>query len=66
MPAGVRTLPFLNVLVDLVMMIAALYWPNAVVIPVALALLMTFLLTPIVKVGQRLATFAPHAASRLA
>jgi predicted PurR-regulated permease PerM len=49
MPAGVRTRPFLNVLVGLVVMIAALYWAKAVFIPIALALLLTFLLTPIVN-----------------
>ena len=49
MPPGVRTLPFLNVLVGLVVVIAALYWGKAVVLPVALALLLTFLLTPIVN-----------------
>jgi hypothetical protein len=47
-------------------MIAALYWAKAVVIPVALTLLLTLLLTPIVKVSQRLATFTPHAAPRVA
>jgi hypothetical protein len=41
MPAEGRPLPFLNVLVSLVVMIAALYWAKAVVIPVALAILMT-------------------------
>ena len=30
MPDGVRTLPFLNVLVGLVVVIAALYWAKAV------------------------------------
>ena len=49
MPAEMRTLPFLNLFVGLVVMIAALYWAKAVVIPVALALLLTFLLTPIVN-----------------
>jgi predicted PurR-regulated permease PerM len=53
MPAEVRTLPFLNVLVGLVVLIAALYWAKAVVIPVALAILLTFLLTPIVNVLWR-------------
>ena len=49
MPAEVRTLPFLNVLVSLVVITAALYWAKAVVLPVALAILLTFLLTPIVN-----------------
>jgi len=54
MPAGVRTLPFLNVLIGLVVIIVALYWAKAVVIPVALAILLTFLLTPIVNALWRL------------
>jgi predicted PurR-regulated permease PerM len=53
MPAGVRTLPFLNVFVGLVVMLVVLYWAKAVVIPVAMAILLTFLLTPIVNVLWR-------------
>lgn len=49
MPAGVRPLPFLNAVVGLVVMIVALYWAKPVIIPVALAILVTFLLTPVVN-----------------
>src|SRR5215468_3644790 len=48
MPKDVSTLPFLNGLIGLGVTLALLYWAKAVLIPVALALLLTFLLTPIV------------------
>jgi predicted PurR-regulated permease PerM len=48
MPKEVPTQSFLNVLVGLGVTLALLYWAKAVLIPVALALLLTFLLTPMV------------------
>jgi len=48
-PRDVPTRPFVNVLVGLGVSIALLYWAKAVVIPVALAVRMTFLLTPMVN-----------------
>ena len=49
MPREVPMQSFLNVLVGLGVMLALLYWAKAVFIPVALAVLLTFLLTPIVN-----------------
>src|SRR5262245_18587022 len=48
MPKDVSTPPFLNGLIGLGVTLALLSWAKAVLIPVALALLLTFLLTPIV------------------
>ena len=48
MPSDVNKLSFLNVMLSLVLVIASLYWARAVLIPFALALLLTFLLQPIV------------------
>jgi predicted PurR-regulated permease PerM len=48
MPKDVPTPSFLNILVGVGVSLALLYWAKAVLIPVALALLLTFLLTPIV------------------
>ena len=48
MPKDVPTPSFLNILVGVGVTLALLYWAKAVLIPVALALLLTFLLTPIV------------------
>ncbi len=50
MLAPVRTVPLLHPLVSLALIIGALYWAHAVFIPVALALLLTFLLNPVVSV----------------
>jgi predicted PurR-regulated permease PerM len=47
-PKEVPTHSFLNILVGVGVSLALLYWAKAVLIPVALALLLTFLLTPIV------------------
>src|SRR5216683_1877742 len=47
-PNEVPTPSFLNILVGVGVTLALLYWAKAVLIPVALALLLTFLLTPIV------------------
>jgi predicted PurR-regulated permease PerM len=49
MPQEVRTQSFLNVLVGLSVILALLYWAKAVFIPIALAVLLTFLLTPMVN-----------------
>src|SRR5215510_15337475 len=46
-------LSFLNLILSLVLVIASLYWARAVLIPFALALLLTFLLQPIVAAIQR-------------
>jgi predicted PurR-regulated permease PerM len=47
-PKEVPTQSFLNILIGVGVSLALLYWAKAVLIPVALALLLTFLLTPIV------------------
>jgi predicted PurR-regulated permease PerM len=48
LPKEVPTQSFLNILVGVGVTLALLYWAKAVLIPVALAILLTFLLTPIV------------------
>ena len=48
MPQETPTQSFLNILVGMGVILALLYWAKAVLIPVALAILLTFLLTPIV------------------
>jgi predicted PurR-regulated permease PerM len=48
-----RNLPLLYVLGCMVLVTACLYWAKAVLIPVALAILLTFLLNPVVSVVQR-------------
>lgn len=52
MPGELNKLPFLSVLGSIVLVIASLYWAQAVLIPVALAILLTFLLNPVVTVLQ--------------
>ena len=52
MPGDLNKLPFLSVLGSIVLVIASLYWAQAVLIPVALAILLTFLLNPVVTVLQ--------------
>src|ERR1700756_5028159 len=54
MPSAVRTLSFLHVLESIVLVIASLYWARAVFVPLALALMLTFLLQPIVAALYRL------------
>jgi predicted PurR-regulated permease PerM len=49
----VRKLPLLYVLACMVLVTACLYWAKAVLIPVALAILLTFLLNPVVSGLQR-------------
>src|SRR5438093_6083054 len=53
MPSEVRTLSFLHVLESIVLVIASLYWARAVFVPLALALMLTFLLQPIVAALHR-------------
>jgi predicted PurR-regulated permease PerM len=56
MPSDIRKLPLLYVLASLllvVLVVACLYWARVVLIPVALAVLLTFLLNPIVNRLQR-------------
>jgi predicted PurR-regulated permease PerM len=48
-----RKLPLLNVLASLVLITAALYWAKAVLIPLALAILLAFILSPVVQFIQR-------------
>jgi hypothetical protein len=44
---GTGTLPSLIAVATFVLIIVSLYWAQAVLIPVALAILLTFLLTPV-------------------
>lgn len=53
MHAPARTVPVFQLLASLVLIITSLYWARTVFIPVALALLLTFLLNPIASALQR-------------
>ena len=53
MPSEVSMLSFLSVMASVVLVIASLYWAKAVLIPLALALMLTFLLQPIVAALHR-------------
>src|SRR5882724_11517388 len=53
MRSEVGKLSFLNVLESIVLVIASLYWARAVFVPLALALMLTFLLQPIVAALHR-------------
>ena len=53
MPSEVSKLSFLHVLESIVLVIASLYWARAVFVPLALALMLTFLLQPIVAALHR-------------
>ena len=53
MLSEIHKLSFLNVLGSIVLVIASLYWAKAVLIPLALALMLTFLLQPIVAALHR-------------
>ena len=53
MPSEINKLSFLSVIASIVLVIASLYWAQAVLIPLALAILVTFLLNPVVNVLQR-------------
>ena len=48
MPSEVHKLSFLHVLASVVLVIGSLYWARAVFVPLALALMLTFLLQPVV------------------
>ena len=50
-----RTLPSLIAVATFVLIIASLYWAQAVLIPVALAILLTFLLSPVAGALERIA-----------
>src|SRR5918996_3955376 len=50
---GARKLPLLYVLASLALVVACLYWAKAVLIPVALAMVFTFLLNPVANMLQR-------------
>ena len=53
MPSEVYKLSFLYVLASVVLAIGSLYWARAVFVPLALALMLTFLLQPVVAVLHR-------------
>jgi predicted PurR-regulated permease PerM len=54
----VRNFPLLYVFATLILIIACLYWAKVVLIPVALAILVTFLLNPVVNMLQH--RWLPH------
>jgi predicted PurR-regulated permease PerM len=54
MPVVVRKPPLFYALASFILVIACLYWGRVVLIPVALAILLTFLLNPVVSMLQRL------------
>ena len=54
MPAVVHKPPLFYALASFLLVIACLYWGRVVLIPVALAILLTFLLNPVVGMLQRL------------
>ena len=53
MPSGAHKLSFLPVLASVVLVIGSLYWARAVFVPLALSLMLTFLLQPVVAVLHR-------------
>lgn len=53
MPSEVYKLPFLSVLGSLVLVVASLYWAKALLVPLALAFMLTFLSQPIVAAFHR-------------
>jgi predicted PurR-regulated permease PerM len=53
MPSESHKLSFLHVLASVVLVIGSLYWARAVFVPLALALMLTFLLQPVVAVLHR-------------
>jgi len=52
---GTGTLPSLIALGNVVLIIASLYWAQAILIPVALSILLTFLLSPVAGALERIA-----------
>jgi predicted PurR-regulated permease PerM len=61
-PSEVSKLSFLSVIASIALVIASLYWAQAVLIPLALAILVTFLLNPVVNLLQRRGLRRPPAA----
>jgi predicted PurR-regulated permease PerM len=53
MPSEAHKLSFLPVLASVVLVIGSLYWARAVFVPLALSLMLTFLLQPVVAVLHR-------------
>src|SRR5215470_10533277 len=53
MPSEIHKLSFLHILESVVLVIASLYWARAVFVPLALALMLTFLLQPVVAALHR-------------
>ncbi|MGH8056960.1 MAG: AI-2E family transporter [Candidatus Entotheonellia bacterium] len=53
MPYDIRKLPLLYVLASLLLVLVFLYWARVVLMPVALAVLLTFLLDPVVSMLRR-------------
>ena len=53
MPYDSRTLPLLSILASLLIVLVLLYWTRMVLMPVAVAILLTFVLDPLVSVLQR-------------
>src|SRR5262245_22550166 len=53
MPSELYKSTFLNTMASLVLVVGSLYWARAVLVPLALALMLTFLLRPIVEVLYR-------------
>ena len=53
MPSEIHKLSFLHILGSVVLVIASLYWTRAVFVPLALALMLTFLLQPVVAALHR-------------
>jgi predicted PurR-regulated permease PerM len=52
---GAGTLPSLIALGNVVLIIASLYWAQAILIPIALSILLTFLLSPVAGALERIA-----------
>src|SRR5678815_3483203 len=52
---GTGTLPSLILFGSFVLVIASLYWAQAILIPVALSILLTFLLSPVAGALERIA-----------
>ena len=62
MPSEVRKLSFVQILESIVLVIASLYWARAVFVPLALALMLTFLLQPgVAALHRRGLGYAPAA-----
>src|SRR4249919_2155869 len=51
---GTGTLPSLILFGSFVLIIASLYWAQAILIPVALSILLTFLLSPVASASERI------------